>query len=347
MDYKFILESGISVDVLPENYRRFYIQDNGQDKNFISRFWYKGDKILYDLDALCSRLYDIYEEKIFDVNEEYLRNVYLMPQGVRRSGLDSDFNIDKDNFKRYFEKNLIELYSIEGKEMENSTREKINNIDKMKYKYAYLADCQSLINTLQELLLGSNSSFIGFYKLLSEVPAQIDFHDDYYYNISAEGRLAYNMLYSLIIQVHSIFDILTKITYEFENIKDCTTSYKKLASNKILFGKSDMLTKINKKGTIFEKDRLVSIFKSLRNEIVHNAVWEMNPKIFFRIEDSVLKERFIYLPDFDLDGKLVSYVNRKRFFSDEKKVNEELPSLYFGILEKINNTLLEIIRVFR
>lgn len=73
MDYKFILESGISVDVLPENYRRFYIQDNGQDKNFISRFWYKGDKILYDLDALCARLYDIYEEKIFDVNEEYLR----------------------------------------------------------------------------------------------------------------------------------------------------------------------------------------------------------------------------------------------------------------------------------
>lgn len=346
MDCKFILDKGISVDILPENYKGFYIQDNGKNKSFFSRFWYKGDGILYDLDALCVTLYDIFERKIFDINEEYLRSVNLMPQGIRRSGLDSDFNLDKDSFKRYFEESLIGLYTIEGKEMEISVKDKINNLDKMKYKYAYLADCHSLINTLQELLLGSNSSFIGFYKLLSEVPATVDFGDDYY-NISPEGRLAYNMLYSLIIQVHSIFDILTKIVYELENIKDCTTSYKKLASNKILFGKSNMLTKINKEGTIFEKDRLVSIFKSLRNEIIHNATWEMNPKIFFKEEDSILKERCIYLPDFDSNGKLVTFVNRKRFFSDGKKVNEELPSLYLGVLEKINNTLLEIVRVFR
>lgn len=345
MEYKFILDDGISVYILPENYKGFYIQDNGKSKGFFSRFWYKGDEILYDLDALCVTLYDIFEEKIFDVNEEYLRSVYLMPQGIRRSGLDSDFGLDKDSFKRYFEKSLIELNTIEGKEMKSAVKDKISNLDKMKYKYAYLVDCQSLINTLQELLLGSNSSFIGFYKLLSEVPATIDFCDDYY-SISPEGRLVYNMLYSLIIQVNSIFDILTKIVYELENIKDCTTSYKKLASNKILFGKSDMLTKINKEGTIFQKDRLVSIFKSLRNEIVHNATWEMNPKIFFKEEDSILKERCIYLPDFDSDGKLVTYVNRKRFFSDGKKVNEELPSLYLGILGRIENTLLEIIKVF-
>lgn len=46
------------------------------------------------------------------------------------------------------------------------------------------------------------------------------------------------MLYSLIIQVYSMFDILTKIVYEFKNMKDCTISYKKLASNNILFGKA-------------------------------------------------------------------------------------------------------------
>lgn len=346
MDCKFILDNGISVDILPKNYKGFYIQDNGRSKGFYSRFWYKGDEILYELDALCVTLYDIFERKIFDINEEYLRSVNLMPQGIRRSGLDSDFNLDKDSFKRYFEESLLELYTMKGKEIESSFKDEINNLDKIKYKYAYLADCQSLINTLQELLLGSNSSFIGFYKLLSEVPETIDFCDDYY-NISPEGRLAYNMLYSLITQVYSMFDILTKIVYEFENMKDCAISYKKLASNNILFGKSNMLTKINKGGTIFEKDRLVLVFKSLRNEIIHNATWEMNPKIFFREKDSILKERFIYLPDFNSKGKLVSYVNRKRFFSDKKKVNEELPSLYLGILRRIKNTLLEIIRTFK
>lgn len=343
---KFILTNGISVDNLQEDYEEFFIQDNGEDKEYFSRYLYRGDSILYELDSLCVNLYDIFENKIFDVNKEYEMNVYLMPQGISRSGLDSDFDISKDGFERMLMINLSSIYKVDGKELECDLEKRLNKIDSMKYRYAYLADCQSLINTLQELILGSNSSFIGFYKLLSEVPAKMDFCEDYF-NISPEGRLAYNMLYSLIIQVHSMFDILTKIVYEFENIKDCTTTYKKLASNKILFGKSYMLTKIDKNGTIFEKNRLVSIFKSLRNEIVHNATWEMNPKIFFRIEDSILKERCIYLPDFDFDGKLVSFVNRKRFFSEGKKVNEELPSLYLGILEKINNTLLEIIRVFR
>lgn len=343
---KFILTNGISVDNLQGDYSKFFIQDNGKDKEYFSRYWYKGDSILYELDNLCVKLYDIFENKIFDVNKEYEINVYLMPQGVSRSGLDSELHISKEGFERMFMTNLSSIYKIDGKELKGSLEKKLNEIDSMKYRYAYLADCQSLINTLQELIQGSNSSFIGFYKLLSGVPAKKDFCDDYY-SISPEGRLVYNMLYSLIIQVHSMFDILTKIVYEFENIRDCTTSYKKLASNKILFGKSNMITKINKEGTIFEKNRLVSIFKSLRNEIVHNATWEMNPKIFFKIEDSILKERCIYLPDFDSDGKLVSFVNRKRFFSEGKKVNEELPSLYLGILEKINNTLLEIVRVFR
>lgn len=346
MNNKYYLTNGVSVDNLPSDYNKFYIHDNESAYSLHSRYLYRGDNILYDLDNLCVQLYDIFENKIFDVNDEYKSNVYLMPQGISRSGLDSDCCIDKDNFEKMFMVSLSTLYKIEGKEIKTDVEEILNKIDNMKYKYAYLADCQSLINTLQELILGSNSSFIGFYKLLSEVPVKLDFCDDYY-AISPEGRLAYNMLYSLVIQVHSIFDILTKIVYEFEHIKDCTTSYKKLASNKILFGKSHMLNQINKDGTIFEKDRLVSIFKSLRNEIVHNAIWEMNPKIFFKIENSTLVERCIYLPDFDADGKLVSFVNRKRFFSEGKKVNEELPNLYLAILEKMNNTLLEIIRVFR
>lgn len=115
MDCKFILDNGISVDILPKNYKGFYIRDNGRSKGFYSRFWYKGDEILYELDVLCVTLYDIFERKIFDINEEYLRSVNLIPQGIRLSGLDSDFNLDKDSFKRYFEESLIELYTNERK----------------------------------------------------------------------------------------------------------------------------------------------------------------------------------------------------------------------------------------
>jgi hypothetical protein len=95
-------------------------------------------------------------------------------------------------------------------------------------------------------------------------------------------------------------------------------------------------------GTVFESCRTTSIIENLRNELVHNATWEMNPKVFFATAVGKVTERCIYLPDFTAEGTLVTFNNRKRFFADGKKVNEELPALYFDLMQRVSTTLYKI-----
>ena len=78
---------------------------------------------------------------------------------------------------------------------------------------------------------------------------------------------------------------------------------------------------------------------NLRNELIHNATWEMNPKIFFKVQNNKLTEKCIYMPDFSKEGNLITYKNRKRFYAQGKRLNEELPKIYFDILKRILITI--------
>ena len=163
-----------------------------------------------------------------------------------------------------------------------------------------------------------------------------------YCAMGPDSRMVYSFLYSFIIQTYSSFDILTKIAYELENIKPCEEGYAKLASNKILYGDKKRLH-MNVAGTVFEKCRTTSIIENLRNELVHNATWEMNPKIFITSNNGVVVERHIFFPDFTDEGTIITYKNRKRFFANGNKVNEELPRLYFDILQRVHITLTKLL----
>ena len=121
--------------------------------------------------------------------------------------------------------------------------------------------------------------------------------DGVYFENSAESRIVFSFLYSFIIQSYSMFDILTKIAYEFEHLKKCDSTYAKLAASTILYGARTDLN-IDPMGTVFEKCRTTSVIENLRNELVHNATWEMNPKIFIMTEAGQIIDRHILMPDF-------------------------------------------------
>lgn len=319
--------------------KTFFIQEYLDRDFYFSRYFYPGDRILYDLDARCVDLYDLFQNKIFLSPDKYYQHISMVPVGIISAGLDSDFDLPKELFEKYFTEGIY-ADLVKNRPIEEELASKISEIDKLKYHYAYTADCQSLISTLQELILATNDSFIGFYKLLCTIPPREGVGEDYF-AINSEGRLAFNMLYSLIIQVCSILDITTKIVYELEHIKVCSDKYEKLVSKGILYGDKNRL-QIDTVGTIFEKCKTISIFENLRNEIVHNATWEMHPKVFFKLQDNNVSERAIYMPDFTEEGALVAYKNRKRFFAEGKKVNEELPALYCEILDRLYITLTKL-----
>lgn len=331
----FYLPNGTVVKSAPPE-SAFFIEEHLGATFRPSRYSYSFDRMLYDLDARCVELYDLFQNKIFLPPNDYYRYIGNVPIGLTAAGLDSNFDLPKEDFEKYFSQNM---YADLLKEETLGEEERVAflEIDRLKYHYAYVADCQGLVGSLQELILATNDSFVGFYKLLCTIP-----HDDYcgndYCTRSSEGRMAFNMLYSLIIQIYSILDVTTKIAYELEHIKSCGDTYVRLASKNILFGDKKKLN-LKTSGTIFEECRTISIFENLRHEIVHNAVWELHPQVFFKIEKGVVCERAIYMPDFTEEGTLVAYKNRKRFFADGKKINEELPALYRDFLLRLRITL--------
>ena len=336
----FYQSNGISVDNFEDITASFYIQENIGQRSFDSRFFYNGDSINYELEKVCVDLYDLFTEKVFTNMDDYYRYIEYLPLIINKAGLDSDCNMSKEDLQQVVEGDLFG--NILNSQSYGILEDIFKSLNKNKYKYLYLSDCQSLINSIQELLQTCMSNLIFFYKLLCEIEGPRDFCDDYY-NISTEGRIVISTASNIFISLYSIFDIITKLAYELENIKECDDNYPKLASRKILFGDKKDLKLTNIKGTIFEKNGTISIVENLRNELVHNAVWEMNSKIFFHLKKGNIVDKTIYFPDFSDEGYLVTYKNRKRFFSNGIKLNEELPILYFETLQRIKITLERLI----
>lgn len=336
MKYVFYLQNGTVADALPEEYEKFYVAENVDTNSELSRYNYPGDDIQYTLDALCVELYDTFQNAIFPSRDEYYENYDIQPQWISRAGLDSAFDMSKDETARCFSTSIPERMAeigIRSEKLLDAYRE----IEKKKFRYAYTADCQSLVNTLQELILSVHSSFVGFYKHLCSLHP-VPRMDGVYYECSIESRMVFSFLYNCIIQSYSIFDILTKIAYELEHLKKCESCYEKLAASKILYGDRAKL-KIDPAGTIFEKCRTTSIVENLRNELVHNATWEMSPKIYILTEEGKITERHILMPDFTIENTLMTFKSRKRFFANGNKVNDELPVLYADIMRRVYATL--------
>ena len=336
MKYIFYLQSGIAKDALPDGYSDFYVAEDLEAPSAHSRYFFPGDNIQYDLDDLCVRLYDVFRDAIFTSRDDFYKNYGIQPQWISRAGLDSDFDMPKDELITCFSTPLHEKMAALGL-TEEGCLQIYKEIDAKKFKYAYTADCQSLVNTLQELIMGCHSSLVGFYKhlcLLHNNPQM----EGTYYECSPEARMVFSFLYNFIIQSYSAFDILTKIAYELEHLKSCDSTYAKLASSGILYGDRNHI-KLDATGTVFEKCRTTAIIENLRNELVHNATWEMNPKIFIVTGNGTITSRHIFFPDLTAEGTLASYKNRKRFFSEGNTVNDELPGLYFDIMQRIFTTL--------
>lgn len=134
MKYTFYLQNGTAVDSLPEGYTGFYIAEDIESDSELSRYFYPGDKIQYSLDSLCVDLYDIFQDSIFPSRDEFYKNYGDQPQWISRAGLDSDFDMDKDQLVECFSTPIHErmlALGVEDKELLKIYQE----IEGKKYRY--------------------------------------------------------------------------------------------------------------------------------------------------------------------------------------------------------------------
>ena len=318
---KTVFQNGHLSDIpyFIQNSDFFYIQDIGKDES--NRYVYPNDQLKYELDASLVTLYDTFRDVLFPNTEDYYKELDRLPIFIQTAGQDSVSALSAEDFQKC-------ISSDEVKSVPNF------------YKHIYLVDCQFLIGTIQNLLIGMEYCFINYYFLLSSSGSLINHFngDGVYEELSGITMSISTLLESYFTKAYSILDILCKIEYELKNPLQDFSSYKKIRSSHVMWGDRKGLSINGATGTVFESCDLIRTVESIRNEIVHNGSWELHPKIFIKQQDGEIIDRFMLFPDIS-QGRLSTVKNRKHFFSNEVRVNDILPSIHFEFRRRLLQTI--------
>ncbi|HCC8380631.1 TPA: hypothetical protein MW179_000325, partial [Acinetobacter baumannii] len=169
-------------------------------------------------------------------------------------------------------------------------------------------------------------------------------------------RLINTILEAIIIKSTSILDYLSKLVFEVENMPKSFTTYPKRKSVDYNHGKTKLdqteqslwinWSEEERKNTIFDESiKEIFILKRLRNQIIHDGFLDVDNIIYENKINGVLQERFILMPDFN-NKKFEEYRGRKLFYSQDKKINLELPNLIQVLLSTTNYTLNVLIKKY-
>lgn len=318
---KTFFKSGIMKEVpyfLDES-DTFYIQELEGDCP--DKYVYPGDSMKYDLDAELVSLYDRLRDVFFEDTNAYYQALDFLPIFIQGAGQDSDCALTAETFSEW-------IYKDEFTRIPNF------------YRHLYLVDCQFLVGTIQNLLSGMENAFISYYTQVVNIGNRQSLSNSnaIIYEMSQSVSCISAQLESYFTKAYSILDMLCKIGYELQSPEKEFSSYKKIKSADLLWGARKKLKINNTPHTLFEKCDFVSMIESLRNEVVHNGTWELNPKVFIRFEDGVPAERYMLFPDIS-QGRLAAVKNRKHFFGNGTKVNEVFPRIHITYQQKLLNTV--------
>jgi len=300
-----------------ENYEQ---SENVAVVKFGENYTFDRSDIFYEIDGACVDLYDKFTMFVFPDIDAYHREMPITPLWVYHAGLDSDFTVDKTVFEGW------------------SQESKLPNLN----KHLFLADCLSLIGNIQHRIIASKSLFCQFYKNLSNVDAHLFEEDGLYWTSGENITVVFSTLHDLVITNYALLDLLTKLAYQFENMPTDYGAWPKLKCQNILYGNKCKITKINKFQTVFEDHPSIKTIENLRHELIHNGTWESQPKVHYQINQGVIIEKFIFQPDLNDAGTLQKIKNRKRFFANSQKINENLPGICTGFWERVLATVLAI-----
>lgn len=308
-------QQGIEIETCNFTHEKneFYLQKIGTE------YTYFGDSILGKLNDSLVILYDTMRDLFFKDTIQYYKEQSVMPIFVTEAGQDSDCPLSSKNFSKLLSDNQFNY---------------LPNF----YRHLYLADCQLLIGSIQNLLESMEYSFVNYFTNICDIVTPCSAPDTVMIDMSPSGRNVISFVENYFIKSYAILDRFSKLAYEFESPMTDFSKYNKMISAKILWGDRKNLSIKDKRGTLFEQCDLTKIIEALRNDVIHNGSWELNPKIFIVFKNGQITERFALFPDIE-QGHLATVVNRKHFFNHSNKINDILPQIHINFLSRTFNTV--------
>jgi hypothetical protein len=315
---------------------------NGIDTNSFT-----GDEIFYEIDNTCVKLYDALTKTIFDINQYYALRP-LEPIWYSECGIDSESGSSKDFFDRCVQASVNEIEQTDeiGKILASSS-----SIFHPVSRYIYLYDLHALLGYIQNNIISIKQNVEDFYILLGEytdvnMPYIDTAEDNYYFTSGGKCVKLFNSLSAIIITMNSVFDLISKLTFEVGNIPDSFGNkvHKfKCNNTTFVYGRNDRIFgDMNIEGTIFETDKNIKLVTELRNELIHNSSWQSINKLYVHYKQNEIVEKYILIPDFDETGTIIRSGNRNHFFAQENRINEMLPEILEDIMKRIHKTLCNI-----
>lgn len=296
---------------------------------------------MYELDSQISELYDLIRDNIFNDVDEFDRMINYSPIFIATEGLEQKFFMSKEEFQRGLsESPLMKMLNAETK-----------------IKLIYMYDLQSMIYDFKNSFYSIGNPYIFSSNELCNIVNNV-----FKMCNGLEGKSRYEYFYqgpqvdvlssyfmSVIIRICSILDLLTKFIFEITNIPKEYNKFIKFKSGRIYFSNIgrfvDVFKELNNyEGSIVEKRESFQEIILVRNTIIHNSFLSIKPSITIgygtpEINNHNLTYGKIYIWDIDEDGKATRWLNRSRFYSQSRCIQEyllsEMLKFYFSFSKTI------------
>lgn len=271
-------------------------------------------RLLSDINLEIVSLHEDVMKNVF-TDIDYYRIVGLLPMWLRDAG-----NSQESAMSRNFFEKLVTA----------SSGYLVN-------KCLYYHDCEMLVNALQNRFNIVEALLIQVYDVLTpELKVDYQDYDNVIFTINEESQRVNAYINSIIINLASVCDIMTKIATELSEMSNVDYgSYPRMRSANTTYGQARHLPgALRKDNTLFADNRPVAVKKveAIRDEIIHNGSLDFHSLIYYGVKGD-LSEKWILMPAFTDEGTFTTFRGRKKFYDDHRRTwNRELPRMVSDFL---------------
>lgn len=218
-------------------------------------------------------------------------------------------------------------------------------------RFIYHYELWSIIAGIQDRL---SAVILFLHQLYKEVPCKARFTPDQYTSGCRQGGVretqAHVVLNSIFVAYASIFDLLAKVAVEQNQYEGYDFGkYKEMKSNWTLYKYSlkNISPSLQSSGMLFSDPLIVRKFVTFRNEYVHNGPWDLRSSIYYTAVNGEPADVIIYSPDMDEHGNFVKSGSRNKFYSQNNRINIQLPDMIKDATTILQNTIDELSRLYQ
>lgn len=261
---------------------------------------------------------------------QYEKVISCMPQWVAYAGVGTEGACTKDYYESMRRRATHPIFS----------------------RFIYHYDLWSLIAALQDRLSAVCLFLRDFYK---QVPCRTEYENNQYTNANIRSgeidTYTHIQLNSIFVAIASSFDLLSKIaTEQYLFDKYDFVKYKSMKSDEVLFNRSyqkNVAETLRADGMLFSSPLVVKKIVTFRDEYVHNGPWDLRCNIYEPWVNDEPVEAFIYAPDMDENGRFVTSGSRNKFYSQNNRINFQLPDMIKEVSVVLAKTIDELSRLYQ